>query len=364
MGRRRSGATRDLPANLYPNKGGFKYRHPQSRKEFFMGCDRGQAIAAAQALNAQLVASVDLVARVMDEGQTVGDAIAAFRADDMPGRKWAPATASVYESVLTRMQAAIGDRALDSFGVKECATFIRTVTASPRGRQQFRLVLTWVLACAVQEGWIETNPATSTRKSNYESQRARLEWRQYQAIHAHAPRWLQNAMDLSLLTLLRREDIALLRFADVRDGSLWVVPGKTEDSSGVRLKIRLSDDLAALVARCRDAALSPYIVHRRPESAKARDQKAVARKHHTQVLPEQISRAFADAREAAGIVGKNPPTFHEIRSLGGALLRDRGWTLPQVQALMGHASEGMTKHYMQGHDAPWVEVSPGLSLTG
>lgn len=329
-----------------------------------MGRDRAYAIAAARELNAQLTAARDLVARVLDEGQTVGDAIAAFRVEDMPGRKWARATASVYESVLTRMQAAIGSRPLDSFGVKECATFIRTITDSPRGRQQFRLVLTWVLACAVQEGWIESNPAAITRKATYESQRERLDWGQYQAIRAQAPGWLRNAMDLSLLTLLRREDVSLLRFADVRDGCLWVVPSKTEGSTNVRLKIRLSDDLAGLVARCRDALLSPYIIHRRPESAKARVQKAAGRQHHTQVLPEQISRAFADAREAAGIAGDNPPTFHEIRSLGGALLRDRGWTLPQVQALMGHASEGMTRHYMQGHEAPWVEVAPGLSLTG
>ncbi|WP_235974236.1 tyrosine-type recombinase/integrase [Luteimonas deserti] len=48
----------------------------------------------------------------------------------------------------------------------------------------------------------------------------------------------------------------------------------------------------------------------------------------------------------------NSPTFHEIRSLGGALLRDQGWTLQQVQALMGHASEAMTAVYLQGHNGP------------
>lgn len=169
-------------------------------------------------------------------------------------------------------------------------------------------------------------------------------------------------MDLSLLTLLRREDVAGLRFTDVRDGSLWVVPQKTEDSTAVRLRIKMGADLTALVARCRDDVVSPYLVHRLPEKARPQALKAVARVHHTQVLPEQITRAFADARDAAGITVDNPPTFHEIRSLGGALLRDQGWTLKQVQALMGHASEAMTTAYLEGHDAPWIEVETGLTL--
>src|SRR5690606_16258779 len=169
-------------------------------------------------------------------------------------------------------------------------------------------------------------------------------------------------MDLSLLTLLRREDVATLRFADVHDDALWVVPQKTEGSSAVRLRIKMGPELAALVARCRDAVVSPYLVHRLPEKAKPRGKGAAGRVHHTQVMPEQITRAFAEARDAAGVGGESPPTFHEIRSLGGALLREQGWSLQQVQALMGHASEAMTSVYLEGHEVPWSEVETGLSL--
>jgi enterobacteria phage integrase len=48
----------------------------------------------------------------------------------------------------------------------------------------------------------------------------------------------------------------------------------------------------------------------------------------------------------------SPPT----RSLGGALLIEKGWTKKQVQALMTHTSESMTEHYLEGHDIPWTEV--------
>lgn len=88
----------------------------------------------------------------------------------------------------------------------------------------------------MQEGWIESNPAEQTRKFVHTRQRERLTIAAYMAIHAHAQSWLQNAMDLSLITLLRREDVAGLRFADVHDDALWVVPQKTEGSTALRLR--------------------------------------------------------------------------------------------------------------------------------
>lgn len=79
-------------------------------------------------------------------------------------------------------------------------------------------------------------------------------------------------------------------------------------------------------------------------------------------MPEQLTRAFQDAREAAGVGGENPPSFHEIRSLGGALLTERGWAIDQIQGLIGHSSVTMTELYLEGHDAPWQEVDAGNSL--
>lgn len=105
-------------------------------------------------------------------------------------------------------------------------------------------------------------------------------------------------------------------------------------------------ELAALVARCRDNVASPYLVHRLPQKARPSHMRADERQHHTQLSPVQISHLFAKARESAGIDGKNPPTFHEIRSLGGAMLHKVGWTVEQLQALMGHCATAMTEHYL------------------
>lgn len=172
--RKRARSRVGWPDNLYPNRDGYKYRHPVTRKETWMGTDKAKAFAAAKKLNAILTPADDLVARVAGGGKTVTDAILVFRSDDIPGRSWAPKTAEVYESIIRRIEKGLGERELESLSVKDCAEFIRGVTNSARARQQFRLVLGWILACAVQEGWIDSNPALATRKFTHERQRARL----------------------------------------------------------------------------------------------------------------------------------------------------------------------------------------------
>lgn len=361
MGRARSKSRAGWPDNLYPNREGFKYRHPVTRKETWMGLDRAKAFAAARKLNALLAESNDLVGRVVGADKTVADAIKVFRDDVVPGRNWKASTAREYDIVTRRIEADIGTREVERFTVKDCAAYIRQAEGS-RGRQTRRLVLSWIFACAVQEGWCELNVAEQTLRFTHERKRERLTMDAFNAIRDKAAPWLQNAMDLSLLTLLRREDVASVKFADVRDGTLYVVPSKTDGSTLVKLAFALNETALALVARCRDDVVSPYVIHRLPEKARPQDKRAKARTHHTQVLAEQLSRAFKEARDAAGITGESAPTFHEIRSLGGALLKEKGWTIEQVQALMGHASTTITKVYLEGHDAPWQQVSVGLSL--
>lgn len=360
--RKRSAGRQGWPDNLYPNRDGFKYRHPITRRETFMGRDKVKAFAAAKKLNAMLMPGNDLIGRVVGSRDTVADAIAVFRRDEVPARGWAPKTAEVYESVIRRIETGLGSRPVEEITVKDCAEFIRAVTQSDRARQQFRLVLGWIMGCAVQEGWIDTNPVLATRRFQHERKRARLTKEMYAAIWEKADAWLRLAMDISLVTLLRRDDVVSLKFTDVREGALWVIPQKTEGSSLVKLKIRIGDQLGGLLAQAHDSVLSPYIIHRLPEKARPSNMRASARQHHTQVMPEQLTRAFQDAREAAGIGGEHPPSFHEIRSLGGALLSEAGWQIEQVQGLMGHSSPSMTEHYLEGHDAPWQDVNPGDTL--
>lgn len=328
-----------------------------------MGKDKAKAFAAAKKLNAMLLADNDLVKRVIAPDETIADAIKVFRNEDVPERGWSERTAVEYEIVIRKIERLIGTREVDGFTVKDCASFIDSATDSVRGRQTLRLVLGWILQCAIQKGWTDFNPALQTRKPKFKRKRERLTLDDYQKIWTQAPHWLRIAMDLSLMTLLRREDVVLLKFSDAREGALWIVPTKTDTTTELKLKVKLTGELSELLVRARDNVVSPYIVHRLPEKARPTGMRAKSRVHHTQVLPEQLTRAFADARDAVGITCENPPTFHEIRSLGGALLRtESGWSRQQVQGLMGHADETTTQIYLDGHDTPWTEVTPGLAL--
>lgn len=175
--------------------------------------------------------------------------------------------------------------------------------------------------------------------------------------------WLQNAMDLSLLSLQRREGIVAAQFAHVREAVWRVVPQQTENSSQARLEIVPTPDLQAVVDRCRDKVVSPYLMHRLPEEQKPRGHQAAARSHPTQVLPEQLTRELASIRDRLELGGDHPPTFHEIRSLGAApLMSEAGWTKQQVQELLAHQEVSTTEIYLEDHELPWTRVTPGLKL--
>lgn len=344
--------------------GQYRYVHPVSKKHHYLGTNRDEAARAAQKLNALLLPSDPLVDKVVRLEHKVSECVALFRREGIPARQWKPKTLENYRSRLNRIEADLGHRAVEDLTVKDCAEYLRSVTEGLRARQQFRTVLIFVLEHAVQEGWMANNVARLTKTPKPRRQRNRLTLDAYRAVWQKAEPWLQNAMDLSLHTLLRRSDIAAMRFEDIRDGCLYVIPHKTETSTYVRMKMKLEGQLLRIIERCKDGRLSPYLVHRLPSRLPAHGKRAKEREHHLQLLPEDITRGFREALQAAGLKYTGPaPTFHEIRSLGGDLYRQAGWTLEQVQTLMGHASEAMTRHYLEGHDAPWIETPAGLNLS-
>lgn len=60
-------------------------------------------------------------------------------------------------------------------------------------------------------------------------------------------------------------------------------------------------------------------------------------------------------------VDQRPVSFHEVRSLGGALLHNQqGWSEEQVQHLLTHSSPAMTEVYLEGHERPWTEINTGI----
>lgn len=363
MGRPRTSGNRDLPPNLYAERSGFRYVNPKTGKAHFWPVTRDRAIAAAKKCNSVLIeAAPDLVAGVLGGGKTMGDAIKLFQAEELPERDYATKTAAEAGFKLARLDKDFGDRQLTSFDVRAAAELLRAITSSRRNRQQYRTLLVGIFAGALEEGWIEFNPFRETRKPRYTKMRARLTIEGYAHVYNQARswgwKWLLNAMDLTLEALFRGGDVTALSFADVRDGRLHVVPKKTADSTHVKLRIQMWPELQGIVERCRDNIVSPRLVHRLPEKARPQHLRAKQRTHHTEVLREQLTRAFEDARDACGFFAgeSNPPTFHEIRSLGGDLHRQAGRAESWIQMLYAHSDREMTDHYLEGHEPPWTDI--------
>ena len=52
-----------------------------------------------------------------------------------------------------------------------------------------------------------------------------------------------------------------------------------------------------------------------------------------------------------------PPTFHEVRSLASNQFDQAGYRVDQVQELMAHTDEKITKEtYQSGHQIQWTRI--------
>ncbi|MBA1290527.1 phage integrase Arm DNA-binding domain-containing protein [Pseudomonas japonica] len=361
--RPRNKANKGLPPNLYfdARRGTYRYRRPTDGKWFQFGEERGRAIDAASQLNIAFLRGADLVATVLDEKSvTLGEYLATYEREVLPPRELAKATLDLYSVRFKQIREAMGSIPIDQITIRMVAEFLKPLT--PRSSNQARATLSDVFTHAAAEGLCPDNPAANTIAKIEKKQRKRHTVEGLKAIREKSPLWLQNAIDLALVTAQRRGDILNMKFEDIRDGYLYVVQSKTEKASDAGwLKVKVTPQLTAILARCRDEVLSPYLVHRRPERKKKREGKD----HWTKVDERFLTRAFKDARDASGCYAdwkeEEMPGFHEIRALTLHLYKRAG---KDGQKIAGHATENMTRNYQKDHaDVVWSEVEADLDIS-
>lgn len=363
--RPRSKAGKGLPPNLYldARRGTFRYRRPTDGKWFQFGADRLKAIDAAKQLNTTFMQGGDLVAKV---NGMAADLFASFldyyERDVLPPRELAKGTLDLYAVRFRQFRAAFEGKAVDQITIRMVAEFMATL--SPRSANQARALLVDIFNHAAAKGLCPDNPAASTIARLEKKQRKRHTVEGLAEIRRHSPAWLQNAIDLALVTAQRRTDILAMRFDDVREGRLHVVQQKTAKASDAGwIRLRLTPQLKEVIARCRDNVPSPFLIHRRPE--RKRQKQAEQKEHWTKIEERYLTRAFKDAREAAGCYAKwsaeEQPGFHEIRALSLYLYKKAG---KSGQDIAGHSREAMTKNYQRDHaDVIWSEAVPDLDIT-
>lgn len=192
-------------------------------------------------------------------------------------------------------------------------------------------------------------------------------WKIYASAGELGYEGLQIAMGLSLTTFMREGDICSLRLSDnLENNLLRLVVGKSLAQRGTTNAARLQWDIGnhqlvkSLLARSRKLSLKnyrcPFVISHKPKA----NRPSQTKEHSCQVLPRRLIAMFADARTRAGILSgaheATAATFHEIRSLASKLAADAGYDIKQIQGVMAHESEKVTRGYQEGHQLPFSTV--------
>ena len=198
-------------------------------------------------------------------------------------------------------------------------------------------------------------------------------WRIYDMAGELGYDGLQIAMDLSLLTTMRRGDVCSLRLdehvteAGIDKGVDKSINQRGEERAtylrwsysqhpGLRQVINRARELSLLNYRC------PFAVSYQP---KKRQPRAKQEEHWCRLMPARLSNQFKEVRDAAGVRQDLPsdarPTFHEVRALASHLLKKSGHSPEQIAEICAHTDAEITeKFYLGGHEREYKEV--GISI--
>ena len=198
------------------------------------------------------------------------------------------------------------------------------------------------------------NPALATKQPRRKITRQRLsleEWQKIFDIADTSHRYMGNAMLLALVTGQRLGDISKMKFSDIWDDHLHVIQEKTGSKIAIPLSLRLNAinwSLRDVVARCRDYAVSPYLVHFFLTTSQA--------ERGAQVKSNTLTMNFSKARDLAEIDWGTgtPATFHEQRSLSERLYKEQGI---DTRKLLGHKTQQQTDRYHDDRGKSWITVT-------
>ncbi|EMK7507896.1 phage integrase Arm DNA-binding domain-containing protein [Escherichia coli] len=361
--------------NLYPlysrkvNKVYWRYKHPVTGKFHSLGTNEAEAIAIATEANSrlaeqrtrQILAISDRIATSKGKAITTStwlDRYQAIQDDRLESGDIKLNTYKQKAKPVSLLRERVGMKLISSVDVRDIAQLLdEYITAGqPRMAQVVRSVLIDVFKEAQHYGEVPPsyNPALATKQPRRKITRQRLsleEWQKIFDIADASHRYMGNAMLLALVTGQRLGDISKMKFSDIWDDHLHVIQEKTGSKIAIPLSLRLNVinwSLRDIVARCRDYAVSPYLVHFFRTTSQA--------ERGAQVKPNTLTMNFSKARDLVGIDWGDgtPATFHEQRSLSERLYKEQGLN---TQKLLGHKTQQQTDRYHDNRGKGWIKVA-------
>lgn len=361
--------------NLYPlysrkvNKVYWRYKHPVTGKFHALGTNEAEAIAIATEANTrlaeqrtrQILAISDRIATSKGKAITTSTWLDRYQAIQDDRLKSGDIRLNTYKQKakpVSLLRERAGMKLISAVDVRDIAQLLDEYIAAgrPRMAQVVRSVLIDVFKEAQHYGEVPPgyNPALATKQPRRKITRQRLsleEWKKIFDIADATHRYMGNAMLLALVTGQRLGDISRMKFSDIWDDHLHVIQEKTGSKIAIPLSLRLNAinwSLRDVVARCRDYAVSAYLVHFFRSTSQA--------ERGAQVKANTLTMNFSKARDLARIDwGEgSPATFHEQRSLSERLYKEQGL---DTQKLLGHKTQQQTDRYHDDRGKGWSKVT-------
>ncbi|WP_323073356.1 site-specific integrase [Klebsiella quasipneumoniae] len=361
--------------NLYPlfsrkvNKVYWRYKHPITGKFHSLGTDEAEATAIAIEANKRL--AEQNIRQIL----ALSDKIATSKGKAITAITWLDRYWKIQEERLAKgdikkntykqkakpvalLKERVGMKLISAVDVRDIAQILDEYISEgqPRMAQVIRSVLIDVFKEAQHAGEVPPghNPALATKQPRRRITRQRLNLNEWQKIFDIADanhKYMGNAMLLALITGQRLGDISRMKFTDVWDDHLHIEQEKTGSKIAIPLALRcdaINWSLREVIARCRDYAVSPYLVHFLHSTSQA--------ERGAQVKARTLTMNFSKARDKAKIDWGDgtPATFHEQRSLAERLYEAQGI---DTQKLLGHKSPNQTAQYHDDRGKDWVKVA-------
>lgn len=357
--RQRKPSNLKLPPNTRERDGYYSWRHPVSKQEFGLGRDKRDALAQAIEANMRLAGENPrprLVDRLDgDEARTWTRWCDEFE-KLLAERESKANTKRTRKSQLKRLRSCFdANRAAGSIDTRDCAEVLNGLKAEGKARsaQAFRSFMMDCFDRMIAQGWRKDNPARVTDEVKVKVKRARLTFEAFMALYkATGIVWLRNAMALALVAGKDRDSVRNAQFTDFRDGGWWNERSKTEARVFLPLHLRLDVfgmSLEDVVRQCRSTGIvSAYLIHQTQRAKGARLGKPL----HVDMITRRFSEELAKLNLDWG--DKEPPTFHEIRSLAARLHQQQGDVDPQQ--LLSHKDPKSTAIYTDGR-GEWVKLT-------
>ena len=360
--------------NLYPlysrkvNKVYWRYKHPITGKFHALGTDEAEAIDIATEANTrlaeqrsrQILAICDIMATSKGKAITVTTWLERYWKIQDERLKSGDIKLNTYKQKnkpVTLLKERVGMKVLPEVNVRDIAQLLDEYIAAgqPRMAQVTRSVLIDVFKEAQHAGEVPPghNPALATKQPRRRINRQRLSLEEWQKIFDIADanhKYMGNAMLLALVTGQRLGDISKMKFSDIWDDHLHVIQEKTGSKIAIPLSLRLNAinwSLREVITRCRDYAVSPYLVHFFRATSQA--------ERGAQVKANTLTMNFSKSRDKAMIDWSNgtPATFHEQRSLSERLYKKQG---VDTKSLLGHKNSYQTEMYNDDRGKTWKTV--------